>query len=188
MHSRTEQITRLLKEVREGNRASADQLLEAVYSDLRGIARHFMAGERPGHTLQPTALVHEAYMRIFAGSPVEWKNRTHFFAVAASQMRRVLVDHGREYRAVKRGQGLKVAFEEGRHASPLANCAVETVADLLDRLERVDRQAARVVELKFFAGLKDQETAEVMGISHSTVRRHWSFARAWLVHQLTPPA
>jgi RNA polymerase sigma factor (TIGR02999 family) len=145
MHSKTEQITRWLNEIREGNDASADQLLEAVYSDLRGIARHFMAGERPDHTLQPTALVHEAYLRIFAGSPAQWQNRTHFFAVAASQMHRVLVDHGREFRAAKRGFGLKVALEEGRHASPLAECDIETVDELLERLQRVDAQAARLL-------------------------------------------
>jgi RNA polymerase sigma factor (TIGR02999 family) len=188
MHAQTEQITRLLNEVREGNRASADQLLEAVYADLRGIARHSMAMERPDHTLQPTALVHEAYLRIFEGAPVDWQNRAHFFAIAASQMRRVLVDHGREFRAAKRGQGLKVVLDEGRHASPLADCDIEAVDELLDRLQRVDGEAARVVELKFFSGLKDREVAEVMQVSASTVRRHWSFARAWLIHQLTPPA
>jgi RNA polymerase sigma-70 factor (ECF subfamily) len=188
MHAQAEQITRLLNEVREGNRAAAEQLLEAVYTDLRGIARHSMAGERPDHTLQPTALVHETYLRIFEGAPVDWRNRAHFFAVAASQMRRVLVDHGREFRAAKRGQGLKVVLEEDRHASPLADFDIEAVDELLDRLQRVDGRAARVVELKFFSGLKDREVAEVMRISASTVRRHWSFARAWLIHQLTPSA
>jgi RNA polymerase sigma factor (TIGR02999 family) len=183
-----EQITRLLHEVRDGNRASADQLLDAVYTDLRGIARHFMAGERSGHTLQPTALVHEAYLRIFEGAPVEWQNRAHFFAVAASQMRRVLVDHGREFRAAKRGGGLKVALEDGHHAAPLAECDIEAVDELLDRLQRADAEAARVVELKFFSGLKDREVAEVLQVSHSTVRRHWTFARAWLRRQLAPAA
>ena len=186
MHAQAEQITRLLNEVRAGNRASADQLLEAVYTDLRRIARHSMAGERPNHTLQPTALVHEAYLRIFEGAPVEWQSRAHFFAVAASQMRRVLVDHGREYRAAKRGQGLKVALEDGRHAAPLAECDIEAVDEMLELLRRVDARAARVVELKFFSGLNDREVAEVLGVSHSTVRRHWSFARAWLLHQLGP--
>ena len=100
-------------------------------------------------------------------------------------MRRVLVDHGREFRAAKRGGGLKVALEDGRHASPMAECDIEAVDELLDRLQRADPEAARVVELKFFSGLKDREVAEVMGVSHSTVRRHWSFARAWLARQLT---
>jgi len=185
LNAEAEQITRLLHEVREGNRTSADQLFEAVYADLRGIARRSMAGERPSHTLQPTALVHEAYLRIFEGAQVDWQNRAHFFAVAASQMRRVLVDHGREFRAAKRGGGLKVALEDGRHASPMAECDIEAVDELLDRLQRADPEAARVVELKFFSGLKDREVAEVMGVSHSTVRRHWSFARAWLARQLT---
>ena len=121
MHPQAEQITRLLNEVRGGSQASADELLEAVYTDLRGIARHCMAGERKDHTLQPTALVHEAYLRIFKGASVDWQNRAHFFAVAASQMRRVLVDHGREFRAAKRGQGLKVSLDEALHAAPLAD-------------------------------------------------------------------
>lgn len=186
MHAETEQITRLLTEVRCGNQASMNRLLEAVYDDLRRIARRSMVGERPGHTLQPTALVHEAYLRIFGGAPVEWQNRAHFYAVAASQMRRLLVDHGREYRAAKRGHGLKVALEENAYAAPLAECDIEAVDELLLRLQRVDEEAARVVELKFFGGLKDREVAEVLNVSHSTIRRHWTFARAWLVHQLTP--
>ncbi|MBV8847114.1 MAG: sigma-70 family RNA polymerase sigma factor [Bryobacterales bacterium] len=181
-----EEITRLLHEARRGNRASADRLLEAVYTDLRGIARRSMAVERPDHTLQPTALVHEAYLRIFEGAPVDWQSRAHFFAVAASQMRRVLVDHGREFRAAKRGRGLKVALEDSRHAAPLPECDIEAVDELLDRLQRADAEAARVVELKFFSGLTDKEVAEAMQVSHSTVRRHWIFARAWLARQLTP--
>jgi len=186
MHPQAQTITHLLKEVREGNRAAANQLLEAVYADLRGIARHFMAGERPDHTLQPTAVVHEAYLRIFRGAEIDWQSRTHFFAVAAAQMRRVLVDHGREFRAAKRGQGLKVVLEEGRHAAPLPECDIEAVDELLARLEKLDPAAARVVELKFFSGLSDSEVAGVLQVSHSTVRRHWTFARAWLLRRLDP--
>jgi RNA polymerase sigma-70 factor, ECF subfamily len=186
MHSGAEEITRLLTEARDGNRAAADQLFEAVYADLRGIARHSMVGERLDHTLQPTALVHEAYLRIFGGAPVDWKNRAQFFAVAAKQMWRVLVDHGREFCAAKRGQGLKVALEDDRHAAPLPEFDVEAIDELLDHLQRADAEAARVVELKFFAGLTDEEAAETMRVSHSTVRRHWSFARAWLARQLAP--
>ncbi|HXK02196.1 MAG TPA: sigma-70 family RNA polymerase sigma factor [Verrucomicrobiae bacterium] len=188
MHPEAQPITRLLKEVRDGDPAAANQLLEAVYSNLRGIARHFMAGERPDHTLQPTALVHEAYLRIFCGGEVDWQSRTHFFAVAAAQMRRVLVDHGREFRAAKRGQGLKVALEQDRHAAPLPECDIEAVDELLVRLERTDAAAARVVELKFFSGLNDHEVAEILQVSHSTVRRHWTFARAWLLRRLQPDA
>ncbi|MFN7922339.1 MAG: sigma-70 family RNA polymerase sigma factor [Bryobacteraceae bacterium] len=188
MSAQAEQITQLLHQVRGGDRASADRLLEAVYSDLRGLARHYMSAERAGHTLQPTALVHEAYLKIFAGAPVDWKCRAHFFAVAASQMRRVLVDHGREFRADKRGHGLKISLEDALHASPLAECEIGEVDQMLERLQRVDAEAARVVELKFFSGLADREVAEVLGVSHSTVRRHWEFARAWLVrHMATPP-
>ena len=188
MPAQAEHITRLLHQVRGGSKTAADQLLEAVYTDLRVIARQSMASERPDHTLQPTALVHEAYIRIFGGAAVDWQSRAHFYAIAAAQMRRVLVDHGREYRAEKRGQGLKVAFEEDRHASPLTGCEIEAVDELLGRLQKVDSEAARVVELKFFAGLTDREVAEVTKVSESTVRRHWAFARAWLASHFASPA
>ena len=187
MTAQAEHVTKLLNEVRGGNQASADMLLQAVYTDLRRLARRYMAGERSDHTLQPTALVHEAYLRIFEGAQVDFRNRTHFFAVAASQMRRILVDHGREFRSAKRGGGLKISLEEDQHPSPLADCDIEAVDELLDKLQRADAEAARVVELKFFSGLTDHEVAEEMGVSHSTVRRHWSFARAWLIRQLSAP-
>jgi RNA polymerase sigma-70 factor, ECF subfamily len=188
MRSEAQEITEMLNEVRAGNSAAANRLMEAVYSGLRGIAHHYFASERPDHTLQPTALVHEAYIRIFSGgggANVEWQDRNHFFAVAAQQMRRILVDHGREHRAGKRGGGLKVALEENHHpATPFGDCDVEIVDDLLDRLQKVDAEAARVVEMKFFAGMTDAEVAGALGCSHSTVRRHWTFARAWLTRYM----
>jgi RNA polymerase sigma factor (TIGR02999 family) len=188
MPSEAAQITKMLGDVRQGDADAANKLMEAVYSDLRGIARHFFASERPDHTLQPTALVHEAWLRIFSGAEVDWRDRSHFFAVAARQMRRILVDHGREFRAAKRGNGFKVTLDEAQQASPLRACEIGEVDELLDRLQRTDAMAAKVVEMKFFAGMTDQEIADELGCSHSTVRRDWDFAKAWLVRQMTDSA
>jgi RNA polymerase sigma factor (TIGR02999 family) len=185
MPAEAAQITKMLGDVRSGKRDAANQLMEAVYSDLRGVAHRFFASERPDHTLQPTALVHEAWLRIFSGAEVDWRDRSHFYAVAALQMRRILVDHGREFRAAKRGGGFKVALDENRQASPLGACEIGEVDELLDRLQRTDAEAAKVVEMKFFAGMTDEEVAAELGCSHSTVRRHWLFAKAWLVRQMT---
>jgi RNA polymerase sigma factor (TIGR02999 family) len=187
MPSDAAQITKMLGDIRGGDPAAAGQLMEAVYSDLRGIAHRLFATERSDHTLQPTALVHEAYLRIFSGTEVEWRDRNHFFAVAAIQMRRVLVDFGREHRAAKRGCGLKVSFDDGRHAPSVADCDIELVDDLITRLRRQDGAAARVVEMKFFSGMTDREIADAIGCSHSTVRRHWVFAREWLARHLGRP-
>lgn len=185
MQSEAAQITKMLGEVRRGDQAAANQLVEAVYSDLRGIAHRLFSRERPDHTLQPTALVHEVWLRLFPGAQVEWRDRVHFYAVAARQMRRLLADHGREFRAQKRGGGLKVIFDDQRYGAALSNCEFEELNELLERLQRIDPMAARVVEMKYFAGMTDEEVAAEMGCSHSTVRRHWSFAKAWLVHQMT---
>lgn len=174
------EITGLLHEVRSGGGGAEDKLINAVYADLRKIARHYMAGERKDHTLQPTAIVHEAFMRIFRGAPVDWRDRAHFFAVAASQMRRVLIDHGRAFRGANRGGEFKVALDETMVSSPKGPCDAEVIEDLLQRLHKTDPMAARIIELKFFSGLTDKEVAEVLSTSHSSVRRHWMFARAWM--------
>jgi RNA polymerase sigma factor (TIGR02999 family) len=188
MLSEAAEITKMLGDIRAGNHAASNQLMEAVYSDLRGMAHRLFARERPDHTLQPTALVHEVWLRIFSGAEVPWNDRVHFYAIAARQMRRLLADHGREFRAQKRGGGLKVVLDDNLHGSPLTDCEFDEVNELLERLERTDPQAARVVEMKFFAGMTDEEVAAEMGCSHSTVRRHWSFAKAWLVRQMTGSA
>jgi RNA polymerase sigma-70 factor (ECF subfamily) len=180
----SEHITALLRELRRGNRDVEEALFSAVYADLRVRAKRYMAGERGAHTLQPTALVHEAYVRIFAGAPVDWQNRTHFFAIAARQMRRVLIDHGREQRAAKRGFGLKVALDERTLAAAGSQLEYEALESLLERLQKTDPESCRVVELKFFSDMTDQEVADVLEVSHSTVRRHWKFARAWLQERL----
>jgi RNA polymerase sigma-70 factor (ECF subfamily) len=186
MSLKTDDITGILHQIRSGRKECADQLMHAVYTDLRAVARRRMACERADHTLQPTALVHEAYLRIFEGSEIDWRDRAHFFAVAAIQMRRVLADHGREFRAVKRGEGLKVLLDDTFSAVPTAPCEFGVVDQLLERLDRVDPKAAKVVELKFFAGLSDREVAEVTHQSFASIRRHWIFARAWLANEMSP--
>jgi RNA polymerase sigma factor (TIGR02999 family) len=188
MSSEAAEITKMLGDIRSGNRDAANRLMETVYSDLRAIAHRMFSNERQDHTLQPTALVHEAWLRIFSGAEVDWRDRSHFYAVAARQMRRILVDHGREFRAAKRGGGFKVSLDEAQHALPLGVCEIGEVDELLDRLQRTDAVAARVVEMKFFAGMTDEEVSAELDCSHSTVRRHWSFAKAWLVRQMTEGA
>ncbi|HEY2390227.1 MAG TPA: sigma-70 family RNA polymerase sigma factor [Candidatus Angelobacter sp.] len=173
-------ITGLLHEIRSGDPRAEDKLINVVYEDLRKIARRYMRAERTNHTLQPTAIVHEAFVRIFRGGSVDWQDRVHFFAVAASQMRRVLIDHGRAHRGANRGGGLKVPLDETIIANPQEPCDIQVIDDLLQRLHKVDPAAATVIELKFFSGLTDKEVAETLSTSHSSVRRHWIFARAWM--------
>ena len=175
-------ITELLRQIQEGNPAAETRLVDCVYPELQKLARRYMAAERPGHTLRPTALVHEAYVRIFRGTPIDWVNRAHFLAIAARQMRRVLIDHGRG-RAAARRAGITIELAES-HAFYQEDWNLELVDALLDRLKKVDPIAADVVEKKFFAGMSDQEVAKVVGVSHKTVRRHWDFAKAWLKAQV----
>ena len=179
-------VTRWLTEWRSGDQAAGNQLFAAVYDELRRLAAWQMQQERPGHTLPPTALVNELYLKLFAGEPVAWESRAHFFAVAAQQLRRLLIDHARARMAEKRGgRDVKVSFDEaGEHAAPFQEDLVD-VDDALRKLEQLDPRSARVVELRFFGGLTEQEAAEVMGVSVATLKRDWAFARAWLVSQLS---
>ncbi len=180
------EATRLLDRMSAGDGAAAQELLPLVYAELRRQAGRAMDGERGDHTLQPTALVHEAYLRL-VGSQVRWESRAHFVRVAARAMRNVLVDHARARRTDKRGQGrdraaldgVLAAYEE-RHLDVLA------VHDALERLHAVDEPLARLVELRFFAGLSIEETARVLEISTATVERHWRVARLWLRRELGP--
>lgn len=178
-------FTRLLVEWRNGNQEAADRLFEAAYQELRRLAAWHFQHERPDHTLQPTALVNELYLKLFAGEQVEWQNRAHFFAVAAQQMRRILIDHARAHLAEKRGGGearLSLAEVNGL-AAPRDEELVE-LDQALRRLEELDPRSARVVELRFFGGLTEQEASEVLGISLATLKRDWELARAWLVRQM----
>jgi RNA polymerase sigma factor (TIGR02999 family) len=178
-------VTRLLLEWKRGDPAALDRLLPVVYAELRRIASRRLRRERSGHTLQPTALVHEAYLRLVQAPEVDWRDRAHFFAVAARVMRQVLVDHARTRDAAKRGGGAhKVAIEEV--AEPRVSVDVDLLAldQALGRLTDLDPEQARVVELRYFGGLTIEETAEVMNVSPATVKRDWTLAKAWLRREL----
>jgi RNA polymerase sigma factor (TIGR02999 family) len=158
-----------------------DELLPLVYAELRQLASSYLRRERQGHTLQPTALVHEAYLRMIDQTQAHWQNRAHFFGVAAQMMRRILIDHARAQQADKRGgEFQKLSLDENIDVS--GNRADELVAldDALKRLAEIDPQKSRLVELRFFGGLSVEETAEVLGVSAPTVKRHWRMAKAWL--------
>jgi len=181
-----EDITQLLLELKAGNADAMARLMPLVYRELRRLAAHYMQQEREGHTLQPTALVHEAYLRLVVQTERNWQNRAHFFAVAAQAMRTVLIDHARSNLAQKRG-GAEVQLElDG--AIQLSSGDPESLLILdavLRRLEEIDPRASRVVELRWFVGLSVEEAAHVLGISEKSVRRDWSFAKAWLQAELT---
>lgn len=185
MPAPSSEVTELLVRWRGGDREALDSLLPLVYDELRRIARHYLQGERTGHTLQSTALVNEAYVRLVAQDFPEWQNRAHFFAVAAQLMRQILVDYARSHRAAKRGGDLcKVTLNEAEDLPFTADVDVIALDEALKELSQMDQQQSRVVELKFFAGLSSEDTAEVLGISPSTVKRDWITARAWLYREL----
>jgi RNA polymerase sigma factor (TIGR02999 family) len=181
-----EETTRLLLEAAGGNRAAADALLPLVYDELRAIAAQKMRSERADHTLQPTALVNEAFLRLVDQTRVQWQGRAHFCAVAASMMRRILVDHARRRDADKRGAGQRPVVLDEAFAPSGGQNPVDIVAldDLLNRLAELNERHARVVELRFFGGLTVEETAHALGISPATVKNDWRAARAWLLIHL----
>jgi RNA polymerase sigma-70 factor, ECF subfamily len=179
-------VTTLLVDWRRGDSQASERLLSLVYQELRSIAARSLRMERAGHILQPTALVHELYLRLFGGEPVDYVDRTHFFAVAARQLRRILIDHARRVHAEKRGHGHIAVSLAGIDAP--ANAISEdliAVNEALDELEKLDPRCAQVVDLRFFAGLTEEEVTHVLGISKATVKRDWDFARAWLHSRLT---
>jgi RNA polymerase sigma factor (TIGR02999 family) len=181
------EVTLLLAQVRDGNREAANQLVPLVYNELRRMAGAYMQRERPGHTLQPTALVNEAYMRLVGGEHAEWQNRSHFFAIAAHTMRQVLLEYARRRHAAKRG-GVDARQVDIDAELFSAVCNLEDVLaidQVVTRLSAMDPQQGRIVELRFFAGLNVEETAEAMGISPRTVKREWRLAKAWLDRELT---
>ena len=180
-----EEITRLLADWGRGDREALDRLAPLVHAELRGIARRQMSRERPGHTLQATALVNEAYLRLAGQGDFQYQDRAHFFAVCAQVMRHVLIDHARSHARDKRGGGaLRVSLGEAEGLD--AGRAAELVAldEALRELEEFDPQKGRIVELRYFAGLGVEETAEVLGISPTTVRREWRRAKAWLYRSI----
>lgn len=179
-------VTALLGQIRAGNQDVAGQLVPLIYDELRRIAGAQMRRERAGHTLQATAVVHEAYMRLAGEQQIPWQNRAHFFAIAARVMRQVLLDYARQRHAGKRGgEGAQKVEIDGEFLAA-ANRIEDIVAldEVVTRLSELDQQQGRIVELRFYAGLSVEETAEVMGISDSTVKREWRLAKAWLHREL----
>jgi len=180
-----EGVTRLLLDSARGDRASLDRLLEQVYDELRRLAAAQLGRERPDHTLQPTALVHEAFLRLVDQHSVDWKNRARFFGLAAQMMRRILVNHARDRAALKRGGGAeKLTLGAIEDWSGDATFDIADLDDALGRLAALDPRKGQVVELKFFGGLTTQEIAEVLETSTATVERDWRFAKAWLYDAL----
>ena len=180
-----QRVTDLLTRWSEGDDAVLAELTPLVYEELRRLAHRQMGAERPDHTLQTTALVSEAYLRLADQTNPRWQDRAHFFAVAARAMRQILVNYAKSYRAQKRGGGaIKIALDEAAIVSPEQSRAIVELHEALERLGTLDSRKARVVELKYFAGLNHDEIAEVMKISTVTVRRDWVFAKAWLYDEL----
>ncbi|MEP6539231.1 MAG: sigma-70 family RNA polymerase sigma factor [Bryobacteraceae bacterium] len=184
--SDTHEITGLLERWRLGDPEAANQLMELVYGDLHRIAAREMRREHGEHTLQTTAVVHEAYLRIFRSEPVEWKDRAHFYAVASQQLRRVLLDHARRVHSEKRGgHVVKFSLRESDDSAIVVDERILALDEALMRLENLDARAAKVVELRFFGGLTEADAAEVLGVSVATLKRDWDFAKTWLAAQLT---
>jgi RNA polymerase sigma factor (TIGR02999 family) len=178
-------VSQLLRAWRRGDEQAREDLVPLVYQELRRRASAYLRRERPDHTLQPTSLVHEAYIRLMAQTRVSWVNRVQFFAVAAQLMRRILVDHARERQAAKRLGGIRVTLDEGLRAVPPLDCEVLALDDALRDLARLDARQADIVELKYFAGLSEPEVAAVLSLSRATVTREWQSARAWLFRRIT---
>ena len=180
------QVTLLLAEIREGNQESANRLMPLIYGELRRMAGAHMQRERAAHTLQATALVNEAYMRLAGGEPVSWQNRAHFLGVAAHAMREVLLDYARRHSAGKRGgkdaRKVDIDVELRGASSKIEN--VIAIDEALNRLALIDPRQSRLIELRFFAGLSVEEAAEVMGVSPVTIKREWRSAKAWLHREL----
>ena len=183
-----EQVTQLLRSWSEGNQAALEKLTPLVYGELHRLAKGYMRGEREGHTLQTTALINEAFVRLIDWESVSWQNRAHFFGISAGLMRRILVDFARSHRSSKRGgEASRVTLDEALIAGG-PNTDVVAVDEALKSLEALDARKGQVVELRFFGGLSTQETAEVMKISTRTVEREWSLAQAWLLRELSSAA
>jgi RNA polymerase sigma factor (TIGR02999 family) len=183
--TRSHQITELLARWSEGESAAREKLVPLVYDELRRVARHCLAGQRPDHTLQSAALVHEVYLRLVDYSSVRWDDRVHFFAVAAQLMRRILVDHARKRYAAKRG-GDRITLTLDERLAPAKQRELDVVAldDALHELSCMNAQQGRIVEMRFFSGLSIEETAQALGISPATVKRDWAVARAWLYREM----
>lgn len=180
-----DEITRLLADWSGGDEKALNALTPLIYEELRRLARRYMRRERPNHTLQSTALVHEAYVRLL-GQEVEWKSRAHFYAIAAKMMRRILLDHAKSHKASKRGSGIPAeSLDEPLLVAEKSAHELVALDDALTELAKVDPQRSEIVELRYFGGLSNEESAQVLGISPATVQRQWTGAKAWLYNQLS---
>jgi len=177
-------VSILLGKWRAGDQEALQVLIPLVYEELRRFAQHHLRRERPDHTLQSTALVHEAYLRLNKQTPADVENRAHFLAVASQLMRQILVDHARKHRAAKRGGGLKLELEDAMAVQKTRNIDLIALDHALNELARLDPQQSRIVEMRFFGGLSIEDTAEVIGVSRTTVKREWATARAWLLREM----
>lgn len=186
MPSDSDNVTRLLLDWGKGNEQALEDLLPLLYNELRHLAHNLLYRERPGHTLQTTALVHEAYLKLIDQRDANWQNRAHFFAIAAQAMRRILIDSARRHAAIKRGEaGEKISLDEVASISLEPNLNLLALDEALNALTVLDPQQTRIVELRYFGGLTIEETAEVMDLSPATIKRDWAMARAWLHQTLT---
>ncbi len=186
MNPQPKEVTALLSAWSSGDQKSGNDLIELVYHELRRLAAHYLQNERSDHTLQPTALVHELYLKLFATESMGWQDRGHFLAVAARQLRRIIVDYARAQHAQKRGGAMgKIPLDEAYQvAVQVDNTRLVELDDALRRLEQLDSRAAHVVELRYFGGLTEKEVGQTLNISEPTVKRDWEFARAWLLKEL----
>jgi RNA polymerase sigma factor (TIGR02999 family) len=182
------QVTELLRHWKEGDEKALRALVPLVYKELRSLAHYHLQSERPDHTLQSTALVHEAYLRLLGGRPVDLQNRAHFIAVASRLMRQVLVDFARSRRADKREGGCKVTFEDMAALPINGDAELLALNEALDELSRIDERQGKIVDMKFFGGLSAPDISEVLGISRATVDRDWATARVWLHRQMNRAA
>jgi RNA polymerase sigma-70 factor (ECF subfamily) len=177
----SQDVSQLLADWSNGDQAALDKLLPLVNTELRQLARRYMRRENPGHTLQTSALLNEAYLRLIDQKTVRWQNRAHFFGIAAQLMRRILIDHARSHHYAKRGGGaLRVSLDEAAAVTEAQAAELLAVDEALEKLTAMDARKGRIVELRFFGGLSLEETAEVLGISSPTVQREWRAAKAWL--------
>jgi RNA polymerase sigma factor (TIGR02999 family) len=179
------QVTQLLQKWQEGNQEALEALMPLVYNELKRLAASYLRRERPDHTLQSAALVNEAYLRLVDQTQTRWQNKAHFYGIAAQMMRRVLADHARGHNAAKRGAGIpELELDETVVQSQSRNFDVMDLEEALQKLEKLDPQQGRIVELRFFSGLSIEDTANVLGISPATVKRDWAAARAWLFREV----
>ena len=182
------QVTLLLQNWKQGDEQALRALMPLVYKELRRLAHYHLQSERPDHTLQSTALVHEAYLRLLGGKPIELQNRAHFIAIASRLMRQILVDYARERRASKRDGGCRIAFEYLDNLPVNGDAELLALDHALEELSRIDERQGKIVEMKFFGGLSAPEISEVLGLSRATIDRDWATARVWLHRQMSRTA